>query len=166
MTEVNEYSPLAKSTQEQKTSAMGDNDVEAQQQNSATESTNDNKEEEDDGNIPESTAWTLAIIFIIVSGLIAWATELYYEALVAFGVNWLVFLCHAWPFHSEKFYDFTGMITYISVTLYSFFSSKGLTYPSIRSIILSTMVLIWTLSLGNIFKSFTKSIFRHKKEKN
>jgi len=81
------------------------------------------------------------------------ATELYIEFGISFGVNYLVFFLYAWPQHTEYLYDFTGMMTFISVTLYSFFGSGARNgheqWTNARNIILSAMVLIWTLRLGS-----------------
>lgn len=63
---------------------------------------------------------------------------------LAFGLNWLVFL-PAYYFQTEKYYDLTGTITYITVTLSALYLSKNL---DLRSILLAGLVLIWTVRLG------------------
>lgn len=74
-------------------------------------------------------------------------TETYYEFLIAFGIHYVVFLCHAFPLQSEKFYDFTGMITFIAVDVFSY-CYRQQSVHHVRNTLLSLMVLCWTLRLG------------------
>lgn len=48
-------------------------------------------------------------------------------------------------FNSEKFYDFTGSLTFISTTALALFSAETF---NTRQIVAATLVLIWTLRLG------------------
>ena len=63
---------------------------------------------------------------------------------VAFLIQWVAFV-FAWLFHSEKFFDITGTITYLSVMIVTLVLSA--TYDS-RSILLAILVCIWTIRLG------------------
>jgi steroid 5-alpha reductase family enzyme len=65
-------------------------------------------------------------------------------ALVAFGVNWLVFIPSALA-RTEKFYDLTGSITYLSVILVAAELSKPL---DLRAAIVAVLVAIWAVRLG------------------
>ena len=63
---------------------------------------------------------------------------------LAFLVNWLAFV-PAYSMQSEKFYDFTGSLTYISVTIVALLLSGK---SDLRSIILAALVMIWAARLG------------------
>jgi len=66
-------------------------------------------------------------------------------ALIAFGINWLVFLPSS-AAKTEKYYDLTGSITYISVILISLILSAP---NSLRAMIVGALVCIWALRLGS-----------------
>ncbi|MEM9824630.1 MAG: DUF1295 domain-containing protein [Bacteroidota bacterium] len=85
-------------------------------------------------------------------------------AALAFGINWLVFL-PAYFFQSEKFYDITGSITYITVTLLALVWSQK-TDP--RSLLLAALVMVWAARLGSfllrrILRSGSDDRFDHLK---
>ena len=63
---------------------------------------------------------------------------------LAFLVNWIAFV-PAYSMQSEKFYDFTGSLTYISVTIVALLLSGK---SDLRSIILAALVMIWAARLG------------------
>ena len=63
---------------------------------------------------------------------------------LAFLIQWLVFI-PAYLMQTEKFFDLTGSITYISVTLIAVFFSKA---HDVRSILLAALVVIWAVRLG------------------
>lgn len=66
-------------------------------------------------------------------------------AILAYGINWLAFV-PANIFQTEKFYDLTGSVTYISViSVALFLSARFDTY----SILMASMVVIWALRLGS-----------------
>ena len=65
-------------------------------------------------------------------------------ALLAFVVQWLMFL-PAWLFQTERYYDLTGSMTYISVALLALFLS-GRFEPG--SLLILAMIVIWALRLG------------------
>ena len=64
---------------------------------------------------------------------------------LAFLIQWLVFI-PAYLFQTEKFFDLTGSMTYISVIALAVCFS-----PSVdgRSILLATLVIIWAVRLGS-----------------
>ena len=88
-----------------------------------------------------------SLSLVVLSAGIAVVTDTWTSAIIAFGINCFVFAVYGWPFHSEKFYDFTGMISFLSVDIVAFFYYKN-TLNDIRSIITFCMPLIWTLRLG------------------
>jgi steroid 5-alpha reductase family enzyme len=63
---------------------------------------------------------------------------------LAFVIQWLVFI-PAYLMQTEKFFDITGSITYISITLAAVFFSTGV---DARSLLLSALVVIWAVRLG------------------
>ena len=62
----------------------------------------------------------------------------------AFLINWVMFL-PAYSFQTEKFYDLTGSLTYISATLIALYFSDNLDQ---RSMLLGGLVIIWAVRLG------------------
>ena len=64
---------------------------------------------------------------------------------LAFLIQWLVFI-PAYLLQTEKFFDLTGSLTYISVTLIAVFFSKS---ADARSILLAALVIIWAIRLGS-----------------
>lgn len=64
---------------------------------------------------------------------------------LAFLINWLVFI-PANIFQTEKFFDLTGSITYILVTLIAFKLSDNIDN---RSMLLASLVIIWAVRLGS-----------------
>jgi steroid 5-alpha reductase family enzyme len=63
---------------------------------------------------------------------------------LAFLIQWLAFI-PAYLRQTEKFYDLTGSITYISVTAIAVFFSTGV---DARSILVGALVVIWAIRLG------------------
>jgi steroid 5-alpha reductase family enzyme len=66
---------------------------------------------------------------------------------LAFLVQWLVFI-PSYLFQTEKFFDLTGSITYISVVGVAVCYSRYSTDLDARSILLAALVIIWALRLG------------------
>ena len=68
---------------------------------------------------------------------------------LAFVIQWLVFI-PAYFMQTEKFFDITGSITYISITLAALFFS---TDADARSMLLAVLVVIWAVRLGTFLFS-------------
>ena len=66
---------------------------------------------------------------------------------LAFLIQWLVFI-PAYLFQTEKFYDLTGSITYISVIGVAVCYSRYSIALDARSILLAVLVTVWALRLG------------------
>lgn len=64
---------------------------------------------------------------------------------LAFLIQWLAFI-PAYFLQTEKFFDLTGSITYISVIIVAFFFSAS---ADSRSFLLSALVVIWAVRLGS-----------------
>ena len=63
---------------------------------------------------------------------------------LTFLIQWLVFI-PAYIFQTEKFFDLTGSITYISVIAIAVFFSTNM---DARSLLLAALVIIWAVRLG------------------
>jgi steroid 5-alpha reductase family enzyme len=66
-------------------------------------------------------------------------------AIVAFAINWLVFL-PAYAFQSERYFDLTGSATYASLVVLAL-ALRG--EPDPRALLLGGLVLVWALRLGS-----------------
>ena len=66
---------------------------------------------------------------------------------LAFLIQWLAFI-PAYIYQTEKFFDLTGSITYISVIGVAVCYSRYSTDLDARSILLAVLVIIWALRLG------------------
>ena len=76
---------------------------------------------------------------------------------LAFLIQWLVFI-PSYLFQTEKFYDLTGSITYISMIGVALCYSRYSTQLDARSILLAALVMIWALRLGTfLFGRIQKS---------
>lgn len=63
---------------------------------------------------------------------------------LAFLIQWLAFIPAYW-LQTEKFFDLTGSLTYISVTLIALFASAG---ADGRALLLAALVILWAARLG------------------
>lgn len=64
-------------------------------------------------------------------------------AAVAFGVNWVAFV-PAYLGRTERFYDLTGTLTYLTVVVLALVAGSG----STRSVLLGVLIAVWALRLG------------------
>lgn len=102
---------------------------------------------------------------VIIGALVAWAGSVGGSrvgsipvfalcALLAYGINWLVFIPSN-AARTEKYYDFTGSFTYVTVTLVAVALSSDL---DARAYIAASMVIIWAGRLGTfLFRRIRKS---------
>ncbi len=91
---------------------------------------------------------------VLVAGLTLFA----FGVLLAFGINWLVFI-PSFIFKTEKFFDLTGSFSYMAVILTAFWLSP---VKDTRSIIILVLVLVWATRLGSYL---FKRILRDGKDK-
>lgn len=63
---------------------------------------------------------------------------------LAFLINWLAFI-PAYRAQTEKYFDLTGSLTYISVTIVALVLSSNM---DARSVLLAALVIIWAIRLG------------------
>jgi steroid 5-alpha reductase family enzyme len=73
---------------------------------------------------------------------------------LAFIIQWLVFI-PAYVFQTEKYFDLTGSLTYISLTVFAFLVTPG---TDLRSRLLLILVLVWAIRLGTfLYKRIKKA---------
>ena len=63
----------------------------------------------------------------------------------AFVIQWLVFV-PSYKAQTEKFYDLTGALTYIAITVFLMLASPGV---DARGLLLAGMVVLWAVRLGS-----------------
>ena len=68
--------------------------------------------------------------------------------LLAFIIQWILFI-PAYLLQTEKFFDISGSITYISVVSYCFFNNYDSENLNIGNVILSIIIIVWALRLGS-----------------
>lgn len=71
---------------------------------------------------------------------------------LAFVIQWLVFI-PAFAFQTEKFYDLTGSLTYITVTGLALCYTRYSVPLDARTVLLAALVIIWAIRLGTFLFS-------------
>lgn len=71
---------------------------------------------------------------------------------LAFLIQWLVFI-PSYIFQTERFFDLTGSLTYITATGLTVCYSRYTSALDARSILLATLVVVWALRLGSFLFS-------------
>ena len=91
------------------------------------------------------TAFLLAVLIAGVTGI-----DLVLRVVIlAFIIQWIAFL-PAYIFQTEKFYDLTGSITYLSVIWYSLTSSSNyFANLNVANIIIVLLITLWAVRLGS-----------------
>jgi steroid 5-alpha reductase family enzyme len=110
-------------------------------------------------------AFAIPLILLIAAG-IAWAGSqggavlegglpLFALAVVlSFLINWLVFI-PSYLYQTEKFFDITGTITYVTLTVTSLLLAPQ---PDLRTYLVAALVIVWTLRLGTfLFRRIHKA---------
>ena len=97
---------------------------------------------------------SLVVFLIAISIANATGNSLVVEAvLIAFIIQWTAFI-PAYVFQTEKFYDLTGTLTYLSVTWYALYmSSDKFTNLNGASIAIVLLISIWAIRLGSFLFS-------------
>ncbi|MCS6972412.1 MAG: DUF1295 domain-containing protein, partial [Leptospiraceae bacterium] len=96
------------------------------------------------------------VVAVAVGCLIAWAAGrdgaqlagipiAYFAIAAAFLIQWFAFI-PAWFSHTEKFYDLTGSLTFLSIT---FFAITANPEPSLRAKLVASCVSLWAIRLGS-----------------
>ena len=94
----------------------------------------------------------ISMAAFLVAVLIAGATGIdlvLRVVILAFVIQWIAFL-PAYIFQTEKFYDLTGSLTYLSVIWYSLISSSNyFANLNIANITIVLLITLWALRLGS-----------------
>ena len=93
---------------------------------------------------------SLVVFFIAIS--IAAATDIenvLRVVILAFLIQWIAFI-PAYVFQTEKFYDLTGSLTYLSVVWYSLnLASNGFTNINAANMTVVVVISLWAVRLGS-----------------
>jgi len=103
-----------------------------------------------------ATAIAVVTASLLVAAAVAWAGGqggasllgiplMAWCAALAFFIQWIAFI-PAYLKQTERFYDLTGSLTYVTVTLFALLASGSI---DTRSTVLSVLVLIWATRLGS-----------------
>ena len=90
------------------------------------------------------------IVFFIGTG-IAYLTGSYIvlnAVILAFLIQWVAYI-PAYTFQTEKFYDLTGTLTYLSVIWFTYMLSYPVGDLKIGNLILALLISIWAVRLGS-----------------
>ena len=87
-----------------------------------------------------------AVLISVSLGILTGIDEVRNGIILSFVIHWLLFI-PAYIFKTEKFYDLTGTISYISIVLYVLLSSSN-GISNFGNIIVSSLIIIWSLRLG------------------
>jgi len=91
-------------------------------------------------------SFTMTIAYLAKSDIVMQAIML------AFLIQWVAYI-PAYIFQTEKFYDLTGSLTYLTVIWFVFFSSNNLSGLNIQNLIVVTLISIWAIRLGTFLFS-------------
>lgn len=86
-------------------------------------------------------SFTMTIAYLAKSDIVMQAIML------AFLIQWVAYI-PAYIFQTEKFYDLTGSLSYLTVIWFVFFSSNNLSGLNIQNLIVVTLISIWAIRLG------------------
>ena len=90
------------------------------------------------------------IVFFVGTG-IAYLTGSYIvlnAVILAFLIQWVAYI-PAYTFQTEKFYDLTGTLTYLSVVWFTYMLSNPAGELKIGNLILALLISIWAVRLGS-----------------
>ncbi len=68
--------------------------------------------------------------------------------LIAFLIQWVLFI-PAYIFQTEKFYDLSGSLTYLSVVSFCFYSNYESNKINLGNVIISLLIILWAVRLGS-----------------
>lgn len=94
-------------------------------------------------------------VVVLLGALVAWAGSQHGQGLAdiplfaaavaaAFIIQWIVFI-PSFKAQTEKFFDLTGSLTYVAITVFLVLATPGI---DARSLLLAAMVTAWALRLG------------------
>ena len=86
-------------------------------------------------------SFTMTIAYLAKSDIVMQAVML------AFLIQWVAYI-PAYIFQTEKFYDLTGSLSYLTVIWFVFISSNNLSGLNIQNLIVVTLISVWAIRLG------------------
>tara|TARA_B100000945_G_C20339696_1_gene576715 strand:+ start:333 stop:1199 length:867 start_codon:yes stop_codon:yes gene_type:complete len=94
--------------------------------------------------IPGSIAYFISADSLVLNGI----PLIYYCISISFLIHWIIFI-PSFLNKTEKFYDFTGMVAYLSVIGFALYQkNKILGSIDFDSALLGILISVWTLRLG------------------
>ena len=93
---------------------------------------------------------SLAVFFIAISIAAATGIENVLRVVIlAFLIQWVAYI-PAYVFQTEKFYDLTGSLTYLSVTWYALILASGdFANANVANTVIVLLISLWALRLGS-----------------
>ena len=93
---------------------------------------------------------SLVVFFIAISIAAATGIEIVLRVVIlAFLIQWVAYI-PAYVFQTEKFYDLTGSLTYLSVTWYALILASGdFANANLANIVIVLLISLWALRLGS-----------------
>ena len=93
---------------------------------------------------------SLVVFFIAISIAAATGIENVLRVVIlAFLIQWVAYI-PAYVFQTEKFYDLTGSLTYLSVTWYALILASGdFANANLANIVIVLLISLWALRLGS-----------------
>ena len=93
---------------------------------------------------------SLAVFFIAISIAAATGIENVLRVVIlAFLIQWVAYI-PAYVFQTEKFYDLTGSLTYLSVTWYALIIASGdFANANVANTVIVLLISLWALRLGS-----------------
>lgn len=89
----------------------------------------------------------IAFSFTMTIAYLAKSDTVMQAVMLAFLIQWVAYI-PAYIFQTEKFYDLTGSLSYLTVIWFVFFSSNNLSGLNIQNLIVVTLISIWAIRLG------------------
>ena len=89
----------------------------------------------------------LAFSFTMTIAYLAKSDIVMQSVMLAFLIQWVAYI-PAYIFQTEKFYDLTGSLSYLTVIWFVFFSSNNLSGLNIQNLIVVTLISVWAIRLG------------------
>jgi len=68
--------------------------------------------------------------------------------IIAFVVQWIAYV-PAYALKTEKFYDLTGSLTYLSIFIYCLIATQSIEHVKFSNIIVAGAIMIWAIRLGS-----------------
>ena len=89
----------------------------------------------------------IAFFFTMTIAYLAKSDIVLQAVMLAFLIQWVAYI-PAYIFQTEKFYDLTGSLSYLTVIWFVFISSNNLSGLNIQNLIVVTLISIWAIRLG------------------